>query len=229
MLEAKAVLLGPVSAGKTTLGCRVSGKDFSKSFLSKTGVNFFVKTLANGKLILWDVDAHEIDRNMLRLYGKEAACFLFCVDCSSADEVNKGKEFLRRLKEKYQGEGFSGTSYNDPSVPKILVFTKSDLLPDFQVSAQLLDEFRNADIPGLSEKHFLCSAKTGDGVEDVLKHLNATLFPMVELTVRDKPKEKSSSCFSALFPSLRRKNDGPEREALKGSFPGPNYSSQNPS
>lgn len=191
----KVTVIGPVSVGKTSLIRRLTDSVFTPNFKATIGVDFgLIIAELDGErnaIQLWDIAGNEGKGGMLKLYIRDTLGIL--IVCSLDIEKSIDETLL------YKTEAITKLqdSHPDRTVPCILLINKCDLsiLPNRDYA-----EFASKN--GF-DKHFLVSAKTGEGLNDAIIYLTRQMIarhvvPAVSSAatplVLDKTSETKGGC-----------------------------------
>jgi len=159
-LTSKICIVGDFAVGKTSVCERYVNNQFSDKYLTTIGVKVDTKELelcsrgASVKLVLWDVAGTDRFGNKEFAYLRGAAGFVFVADGTRSMTLRTvqrlRKDILQRCGEQ----------------PQVLLINKHDLSDTWEVTDELIEELETR-----FGSVFLTSAKTGEMVEDALKHL----------------------------------------------------------
>jgi len=163
MIQKKICMLGAFAVGKTSLVRRYVHSMFTDKYLTTVGVKIDKKDVQHaGKtttLLLWDLYGEDEFQRLQTSYLRGSAGLLIVADGTRPATVDKAIELRDRA-----------TAALGP-VPHLLIMNKSDLLPEWEVRPERLDELRR------SGWHVLrASAKTGEGVEEAFATITARIF-----------------------------------------------------
>ncbi|MBX3237582.1 MAG: GTP-binding protein [Nitrospiraceae bacterium] len=163
MTDAKVCMLGAFAVGKTSLVRRFVTSQFSDQYHTTIGVKVDKKTQTvdghSVNLILWDLYGED-DYQKLRLsYLRGASAYLLVLDGTRRTTLNVARQ-LQRMAEDALG-----------SVPFIVLANKADLVDEWEVTQEELDELVR---PGW--RLVTTSAKTGEGVEQAFQLLTESLI-----------------------------------------------------
>ncbi len=157
-IKKKFCTLGAYAVGKTSLMARFVKSIFSEKYLTTIGVKIDKKVVEiDGNpitLALWDLAGEDEYLQARTSYLRGAAGYLLVVDRTRPDTLTKAIELKERVDVEL-GE-----------IPFVLVFNKSDLLDDLQITAAQIEQLRQDGWDVLET-----SAKTGQGVEDAFMRL----------------------------------------------------------
>jgi small GTP-binding protein len=151
--------MGDFAVGKTSLVNRLVHSLFTDKFQTTVGVNIDSKecTLETGeqvKLVLWDIaGGSTLSQEELR-YLHGTSSYILVVDGTRAGTLQTALN-LDKIAQTVLG-----------SIPRILLFNKYDLLPQWEIQQGDIDELQDATRP-----QFLCSALTGERVETAFQTL----------------------------------------------------------
>lgn len=159
--EIKTVFLGDTGVGKTSIiGRLVHGKFFSGPTIN-VGALIYVMTLKNGrKLSIWDTAGQEQFRSTIPMYLREAKIIILVFDLSRRDI-----EFVKR----HLNNWCKTLENTDLDAHYIIVGNKLDLCKPIgeEVKAEFTKFAREHGI----EKFLMCSALTGEGIDELKKNL----------------------------------------------------------
>ncbi len=158
MIKKKICMLGAFAVGKTSLVQQYVHSIFSDKYQTTVGVKIDKKTLTvDGgavDLILWDIHGEDAFQSVRTSYLRGAAGLLIVVDGTRRATLDTAFDLKARANETVG------------PVPTILVFNKSDLATDWEITPTELAQVRqegNATVE--------TSAKTGSGVEETFEML----------------------------------------------------------
>lgn len=158
MIKKKICMLGAFAAGKTSLVRQYVHSIFSEKYQTTVGVKIDKKTqiLESGPvdLILWDIHGEDAFQSVRTAYLRGAAGILIVVDGTRRATLDTAFDLRTRALETVG------------AVPIILVFNKSDLTTDWEITAAEMDQVRQKGIVVVET-----SAKTGSGVEATFEML----------------------------------------------------------
>jgi small GTP-binding protein len=150
----KVIIIGDSTVGKTQLTLRFADDTFSDAPMPTIGVDFRVKEVSalgsTYRLQIWDTAGQERFRNITESYYRRARGVIIVYDLSNRDSF-------------HQVEAWIGSIARSPSsdIPRVLVGNKDDL-PHAVSDAEIAAATSQYKI-----QHFLTSAKTGKGVNEV--------------------------------------------------------------
>lgn len=100
-IEAKVVILGAQSVGKTSIVLRYVGKVFSNRVNSTIGASFFTFTMdidnTKVKIQLWDTAGQERFRSMAPMYYRRANAAVIVYDITNSKSFDQAKEWVAEL------------------------------------------------------------------------------------------------------------------------------------
>ena len=169
-LEQKLVLVGNVAVGKSSIVNRYTRGDYLEQYQATIGAAFVPKdvTLENGKTIklqIWDTAGEEKYRAMTQFYYRKAAAGLVVFGLDDFKSFRDVETWIADLRDVC------------PNILILLVGNKSDI--DYDERA-----VRAGDIEDLMEEfnvtYIECSAKDGDGVEEVFAQAAQRIFDSPE-------------------------------------------------
>jgi WD40 repeat protein/GTPase SAR1 family protein/predicted MPP superfamily phosphohydrolase len=165
-VNAKAVLLGESSVGKSGLGIRIAEGGFRPTEGSTHGAQFWhfpterlpgLPPSVQGELTLWDLAGQPEYRLTHQLFLDDTDAALLLFDCSDPNDPFRGVPYWAKVLKKHA----------PPHARKFLVSARCDVSP---VTVDRPTINRTLAIHGLDE-YFKTSALTGEGVEEVFRHL----------------------------------------------------------
>lgn len=179
-VNAKAVLLGESSVGKSGLGIRMAEREFRQTE-STHGAQFWhfpteklpvLPQNVQAELTLWDLAGQPEYRLTHQLFLDDTDAALLLFDCSDANDPFRGVSYWAKALKKHA-----------PNARKFLISARCDVSP---VTVDRLTINRMLATHGLDD-HFKTSAKTGEGVEQVFQRL-MTEIPWDKLPRTSTPK-----------------------------------------
>lgn len=159
----KICLLGGFAVGKTSLVRRFVHNKFDDKYLSTIGVKVSRKNVTvprSGELVelsmlLWDLAGSEEFDRMKSSYLRGAAGAVLVCDLTRPETLDNLKRYA------------NGFFKNSPNTQLILAANKSDLIDQQEITeSQIENMARKMQIP-----YYVTSAKTGDEVESLFKHM----------------------------------------------------------
>jgi len=161
----KILVIGDSSVGKSSLLLRFIDNSFSSNFLATIGVDFKLKQIMVREVIvklqIWDTAGQERFRNITRSYYRGAHGIMIVYDVTNEQSFKNVELWLREV-----------NKYATPSVYKILVANKCDLIEERVISVE--------DGKGLGERlnmEFLeTSAKDSINVNEAFWIMGETLL-----------------------------------------------------
>jgi small GTP-binding protein len=179
-VNAKAVLLGESSVGKSGLGIRIAEGKFRQTE-STHGAQFWhfpterlpvLPPNVQAELTLWDLAGQPEYRLTHQLFLDDTDAALLLFDCSDANDPFRGVPYWAKALKKHA-----------PNARKFLVSARCDVSP---VTVDRPTINRTLATHGLDE-YFKTSAKTGEGVEQVFQRLMSEI-PWDKLPRTSTPK-----------------------------------------
>ena len=163
IIEAKIVLLGDVSVGKTSIASRYCKNSFNEHHINTIGGAYQQQkvVLSNGsmvKLHIWDTSGQERFRAMTNLYYRDAQVAIITYDITNESSFSSIEFWINELKYKVENE----------NMILCLVGTKCDVTSN------------ERKIPTSKGKNYAqennmifyeTSAKTGEGVKDLFVNI----------------------------------------------------------
>lgn len=174
-IEAKIVLLGDVSVGKTSIASRYCKNSFNEHHINTIGGAYQQQqvVLSNGamvKLHIWDTSGQERFRSMTNLYYRDAQVAILTYDITNENSFNSIEFWINELRYKVENE----------NMLLCLAGNKCD------VSAN------ERKIPTVKGKNFAqennmlfyeTSAKNGDGIKDLFYTIASKIYEMTKTKV----------------------------------------------
>ena len=159
IIEAKIVLLGDVSVGKTSIASRYCKNSFNDHHINTIGGAYQQQkvVLGNGamiKLHIWDTSGQERFRAMTNLYYRDAQVALLTYDVTNESSFSSIEFWIQELKYKVENE----------NMILCLVGNKCDVNSnERKITTQKGKNFAQDN----NMIFFETSAKTGEGVKDL--------------------------------------------------------------
>ena len=159
IIEAKIVLLGDVSVGKTSIASRYCKNSFNEHHINTIGGAYQQQkvVLGNGsmvKLHIWDTSGQERFRAMTNLYYRDAQVAILTYDITNESSFSSIEFWIQELKYKVENE----------NMIICLVGNKCDVNSnERKITTQKGKNFAQDN----NMIFFETSAKTGEGVKDL--------------------------------------------------------------
>ena len=159
IIEAKIVLLGDVSVGKTSIASRYCKNSFNEHHINTIGGAYQQQkvVLGNGsmvKLHIWDTSGQERFRAMTNLYYRDAQVAILTYDITNESSFSSIEFWIQELKYKVENE----------NMILCLVGNKFDVNSnERKITTQKGKNFAQDN----NMIFFETSAKTGEGVKDL--------------------------------------------------------------
>jgi len=179
-VNAKAVLLGESSVGKSGLGIRIAEGEFRKT-VSTHGAQFWhfsteqlpaLPPNVQAELTLWDLAGQPEYRLTHQLFLDDTDAALLLFDCSDASDPFRGVPYWAKALKKHA-----------PNARKFLVSARCDVSPVTVDRSTINQTLANYSL----DEHFKTSAFTGEGVEEVFHRLMNEI-PWEKLSRTSTPK-----------------------------------------
>ena len=161
----KIDIVGEIDNGKTSLYLRYTDGTWTDRRICVPDVDFKIKVvhLPNGMTVrfqVFDADTVSFRSPSYRHNYKGMDGIVVCCDPTFSGNVQDLKECVSRVESRVP-----------KNVPIMLVGTKSDLPPDADSVAAIREYADSINVPLM-----MCSAKTGDGVDDVFIHITERIL-----------------------------------------------------
>jgi len=160
----KIVLLGDMSTGKTCLVLRLVKNEFSEKELPTIGAAFMVYNMdVDGKTVkleIWDTAGQERFRSLAPMYYKGAAAAVIVYDITKPESFECLIRWVEELKVRAP-----------PGIVIALAGNKCDLENERAITVDQAEQYLQKIEEGGGQRpiFFECSAKTGQGVQDIFK------------------------------------------------------------
>ena len=172
IIEAKIVLLGDVSVGKTSIASRYCKNSFNEHHINTIGGAYQQQkvVLSNGamvKLHIWDTSGQERFRAMTNLYYRDAQVAILTYDITNESSFSSIDFWIQELKFKVENE----------NMILCLVGNKCDVSDN---------ERKVSNIKGknFAEENkmifYETSAKTGDGIKDLFVTIATKVYEQMK-------------------------------------------------
>lgn len=185
--EAKLVMLGSTTVGKSSLVTRLTRDTFNNGTSSTIGAAFLSKTIqvedTQVKLQIWDTGGSERYRAMAPMYFQNAQAAIIVFDITAKASFDDVETWLRELRDKGPKDIIIGLAGN-----------KSDLDRQRVVSSTEAQEFADR----MQITHFCeTSALSGANVETLFGEIAAAIargeVPSLSTEVRLQPKAQDNN------------------------------------
>lgn len=172
----KVILLGNGAVGKTSLARRFAQDEFGPEYKQTIGLDFLLKRLElPGKvsvtLQLWDIGGQSLTSKMISAYVAGAQAVVLCYDITSMESF---EDLMRwyEVVEKAAAARAAKSGAAVPTLPKVFVLgNKTDIS-----HMRCVKMARHQELVGkVGGSGFLCSAKTGDQVNQAFFRIAAEL------------------------------------------------------
>lgn len=167
-INKKVCLLGDFGVGKTSLVRRFVYERFEDKYLSTIGVKISRKSLTLSyqeklidlSIILWDLAGSEEFNQFRASYLRGASGIMLVCDLTRPDTLHNLPSYLGDMRQVC------------PVADIILAANKSDLVDEQRISTSEIEAFAG----GLNIPYYLTSAKSGDMVEAIFRHLGQMMM-----------------------------------------------------
>jgi len=162
----KIVLLGEMSTGKTCLVLRLVKNEFSDKELPTIGAAFMVHKMnvddKTVKLEIWDTAGQERFRSLAPMYYKGAAAAVIVYDITKPESFDTLIRWVEELKVRAP-----------PNIVIALAGNKCDLENERAITVEQAEQYLQKIEEGGGERpiFFECSAKSGQGVQELFKEI----------------------------------------------------------
>ncbi|CAL6014726.1 Rab1a [Hexamita inflata] len=155
MNQYKIVLVGDAEIGKSALSFRISNNIFLSLYKPTIGAEYASIQVQGCRFNIWDTAGQETYCKLLStVYYRGADCCALCYDLSRSSSL---KNVLK---------WFEGIKQLDKMPTIILIGTKSDASIEVELS-----EIKEVEKQIQAKQSFICSAKTGEGCDEILQQL----------------------------------------------------------
>ena len=170
VIEAKIVLLGDVSVGKTSIASRYCKNSFNDHHINTIGGAYQQQkvVLNNGamvKLHIWDTSGQERFRAMTNLYYRDAQVAILTYDITNESSFNSIEFWIKELRYKVENE----------NMILCLVGNKCDVnINERKIMTNKGENYANEN----NMIFYETSAKTGEGVKDLFVTIANKVYEM---------------------------------------------------
>ena len=188
LMEAKAILIGEVAVGKTSLINISIGMKFNSSEKTTISSNFVKKKIEINSqkyiIYLWDTAGQEKLKAMTKLFFKGADIVIFVYDITSKKSFESLKDWIKEVEDNLDNQHVCGIAGN-----------KKDLFLQEEVNEELGRKYANS----LGMKFKLTSAKDdpksfNDLLEELIKDAKPFLIPKNKISLEDDKKKDKNGC-----------------------------------
>ncbi len=163
MNQKKICMLGSFAVGKTSLVRRFVESIYSEVYQTTVGVKIDKKVLeVDGRelsLVLWDIYGEDDFQKLRWSYVRGASGYLLVADGTRRATFEKAIALEQRAREEVG------------VIPFVFVINKSDLLAEWELDPEI-----EARMAAMNWTILRCSAKTGEGVEEVFSLLTRKML-----------------------------------------------------
>jgi hypothetical protein len=157
MIQLKLCMVGSFAVGKSSLVQRFVRSVFSGKYHTTVGVKVDKKDVLIGgstvRMMIWDLAGEDAFSHLQTTYMRGAAGYLLVADGTRGQTLDVALDLNQKIADALG------------PIPFVVVFNKSDLAGEWQVNAARIESLERTGV-----KIFRCSAKSGEGVEDVFQH-----------------------------------------------------------
>ena len=187
-IEVKAILIGDVAVGKTSLINVSIGEVFNPKEKTTISSNFVKKNFEINsqqyQINLWDTAGQEKLKSLTKLFFKGADIVIFVYDITCKTSFESLKIWVKEVEETLDNKHVCGIAGN-----------KKDLFLEEQVSEKIGKDFANSK----EMKFKLTSAKDdpksfNDLLEELLKEAIPFLIPKNKISLNDDNKKNKKKC-----------------------------------
>lgn len=172
----KIVLLGPSSAGKTSLVNRIISDKFSHSMKATIGAAFMSKTLniegVDMRLDIWDTGGSEKYKALAPMYYRDARGIIIVYDLTNPNSIHEAQSWIDEVRLNNKNEMVIVGAAN-----------KSDLIENRQITKEEVDDFG---FINQLDCFMETSALTGDNVVPLFNELCVLLSKLQPLPSKQK-------------------------------------------
>ena len=188
LVEAKAILIGEVAVGKTSLINVSIGMKFNSSQKTTISSNFVKKKIEINSqkyiIYLWDTAGQEKLKAMTKLFFKGADIVIFVYDITSKKSFENLKDWIKEVEDNLDNQHVCGIAGN-----------KKDLFLQEEVNEELGRKYANS----LGMKFKLTSAKDdpksfNDLLEELIKEAKPFLIPKNKISLKDGKNKDKNGC-----------------------------------
>ena len=166
-ISKKVCLLGDFAVGKTSLVRRFVYSRFDDQYLSTIGVKVSRKTVVVPRqnevveltMMLWDLAGSQEFDHMRSSYLRGVSGAVLVCDLCRASTLDGLHIYIEEL------------AKSNPSAQLMIAANKADLAEQYQLDSVQIEKFART----LNAPYYLTSAKQGDGVEVLFRHLGKLL------------------------------------------------------
>ncbi len=163
-ISKKICIIGDFAVGKTSLISRYINNVFSEKYLSTVGVKVDSKEISYEenillKLMVWDIAGKDKFTTLDESYLKGSSGYLMVADSTRKKTLDSVFEL-----HEYMQSNFENLPFN-------LMLNKIDLLQDWDLETSQIEQVNTNAWP-----MYKVSAKTGENVEEVFRHLGEKLL-----------------------------------------------------
>ena len=192
----KVIVIGDSGCGKTSISQKYARNFFSGKEENTIGVSYLTKQYNDEetgkvkKICIWDTAGQERYFSLIKLYFKRARGVICVYDISQLTTLKNCEMWLSEIMSYINDE-------NDVIIPVVLVGNKSDIEIS-ETNKSIHDNIVKEYIERYNLVHFYTSAKTGENIENMMKHLIQNMTPNAS---KDKSKiyiesdEPEKTCF----------------------------------
>lgn len=175
--EAKLVMLGSTTAGKSSIVTRLTKETFNPDAASTVGAAFVSKSLPENdpkvKLQIWDTGGSERYRAMAPMYFRDADAAIIVFDVTSDKSFEEVQRWLSDLKEG-----------GPPHVIIAMAGNKCDLVNQRVVSQSVAEEFARENSISIFKQ---TSALTGENVQALFQEIAERIAASgIKSTIREE-------------------------------------------
>ena len=172
-LEAKIVLLGDISVGKTSIASRYCKNTFNEHHINTIGGAYLQQkiVLSNGvsiKLHIWDTSGQERFRTMTNLYYHDAQAAILTYDVTNEESLKSLDYWINELKGKVETD----------NMILILAGNKCDV-SDEERKVDMRKGMQVAEKYGMT--FFETSAKAGTGIVELFNEIGNRIYEIKKL------------------------------------------------
>ena len=164
--KCQLLIIGDSTVGKTSILSKYASKTFNENYLATVGLDFFTKddTIDNKiiRIKIWDTAGQERYKALTKCFFQKAQGVILVFDVTTRKTFDDLKFWI---------ESINSNVYDNESIPIVIFGNKIDLQKR-EVTKKEATDFAEKN----NFEYYETSAKTGEGVDNAIKELDATLY-----------------------------------------------------